>query len=87
MGMLLSRYHNNDSFNSGAAKAVAPKPSEPVKEVVEEKAKKANLEYTAEDIQKMNGNKLRKLAKENGIDNPEELTVGELKAVLSEKFG
>ena len=83
MGMLLSRYHNNN--NSGAAKEVAPKPSEPIKEVVENKA--AELEYTVEDIQKMNGNKLRKLAKENGIDNPEELTIGELKAVLSEKLG
>lgn len=78
MGMLLSRHYANNNTANGATKAVAPKPEE---KVVAEETK-----ITAEDINKMNGAKLRKLAKENGIQDPEDLTVGELKAVLCEKY-
>lgn len=81
MGMLF-RYHNNNidikakTEGKGAAKEVAPSP-------IEEKAEPA---FTASAIKSMNGTKLRKLAKENGIEDPEDLTVGELKAILIEKF-
>lgn len=73
MSMLLRRrYANTDAQteNKGVTttKAVAPSPS--------------NKEFTEEKINSMNGTQLRKLATKNGIDNPEELTVGELKAVL-----
>ena len=80
MGMLLRKHYAKKRAN-GAANAVAPeKPAN-----VENKAeKKATI--TAEEIKAMNGTKLRKLATENGIENPEELTVGELKAVLVEKL-
>ena len=77
MGMLLSRHYANNNTADGATKAVAPKPEEKV--VAEPK-------ITAEEINKMSGAKLRKFAKENGIQDPEDLTVGELKAVLLEKF-
>ena len=80
MGMLF-RYHYADikednSKNEGVTKAVAPTPKE----------EKPEIGITATAIKSMNGPKLRKLAKEYGIDNPEELTVGELKAILIEKF-
>lgn len=83
MGMLF-RYHNNNidikanakAEGKGAAKTVAPTPKED----------KPEIGITATAIKSMNGTKLRKLAKEYGIDNPEELTVGELKAILIEKF-
>ena len=89
MGMLLSRYHDsnsnsNSNENEGAAKKVAPST------VNEKKAKSQNSKandfpFTASEIKAMNGAKLRKVAKENGVSDPEELTVGELKAILSER--
>lgn len=84
MGMLF-RYHNNNidinakTEGKGAVKEAAPAP-----EVVEEKPE---IGITASAIKSMNGTKLRKLAAEYGVENPEELTVGELKAILIEKFG
>lgn len=77
MSMLLRRRYaetDTDTQNQGAAQA-APKKSEDI-------AKSSAV--TADDIKSMNGTKLRKLARENGIENPEELTVGELKAILVE---
>lgn len=89
MGMLLSRHYadNDTTENQGAAKKVAPSNSKSVekeKKPVEKDEK--GLTYTAKDIKMMNGAKLRKLAKESGIADPEELTVGELKSILTEKF-
>jgi hypothetical protein len=84
MGMLLRRHYEENDRVRGAAKAVAPSPSE--KRVAEEKPQNTETAVSAEDIKKMNGAKLRKLAVENGIENPEELTVGELKAILIEKY-
>ena len=81
MGMLF-RYHNNNidikenAEGKGAAKEVAPTP-------IEDKAEHG---IPASAIKSMSGAKLRKLAAENGIEDPEELTVGELKAILIEKF-
>ena len=80
MGMLLNRYRHTDNDTGVAEKAVAP--SSPK---VEKKEVKSTV--TVDEIKAMNGTKLRKLAKENGIENPEELTVGELKAILCEKLG
>ena len=80
MGMLLSRHYADSKNNNkadGVTKEVAPKPLE--------KAEKKNTVSVAE-IKAMTGAKLRKFAKENGVEDPEELTVGELKAVLIEKF-
>ena len=85
MSMLLRRRYEDIQ---GAANEVAPSPS--LKKAEEKKpseeAKSEELTLTAEDINKMTGPKIRKLAKENGIENPEELTVGELKAILCEKY-
>lgn len=80
MGMLLTRHYADRENNReiGAAKKVAPKVPE------EKKVEKPTIAVS--DIKAMNGTKLRKLAAENGIENPEDLTVGELKAILIEKF-
>lgn len=78
MGMLF-RYHNNIDIKTqdkGATKEVAPAP-------IEDKPEHG---IPASAIKSMSGAKLRKLAAENGIEDPEELTVGELKAILIEKF-
>lgn len=82
--MLLRRRYEDIQ---GVTEEVAPSPS--LKKAEEKKApkeaKSEEFEITAEEINKMTGPKLRKLAKENGIENPEELTVGELKAILCNK--
>ena len=83
MGMLLSRYHNNN--DKGVTKKVAPSPSPKIEEEPKVVAKD-EFAITAEEIKKMTGAKLRRFAKENGVEDPEELTVGELKAILCEKF-
>ena len=77
MGMLF-RYHNQNQ--KGVTAEVAPSPK------VGKKSASAEKE-NAIDLDAMNGTKLRKLAKENGVENPEELTVGELRSVLREKLG
>lgn len=84
MGMLLSRHYadSNSNKEKGVAKAVAP--SIPAEK--KEKVKSKDPVITEKDIKAMNGTKLRKLARENGIESPEDLTVGELKAILCEKF-
>lgn len=79
MGMLLSRHYADKQTNvkaDGATKEVAPAPVE----------NKPEHGIPASAIKNMNGTKLRKIAKENGVEDPEELTVGELKAILIEKF-
>lgn len=80
MGMLF-RYHDNNiekkADNKGVAVKVAPKVDE------KEKAEKSIVD----EIKSMSGAKLRKYAADNGVENPEELTVGELKAILLEKLG
>lgn len=101
MGMLLTRHYaetenknNNSNSNSskakGVTKEVAPK-AEAVAEVKEVDTTPTNtvakIKITVDDIKAMNGTKVRKLAKEYGIENPEELTVGELKAVLCGMVG
>jgi len=80
MGMLLRRHYANVKTNNvkadGVTEKVAPKPVE------EKKAEKSEPTITAEKINSMNGASLRKLAKENGVKDPEELTVKELRAIL-----
>ena len=85
MSMLLRRHYENNSNSKpqGVTKEVAPSPSSKKEKPV---AENKELEITASDINKMTGPKLRKLAKLNGIADPEELTVNELKAVLREKY-
>ena len=90
MGMLLTRHYadrekNEQIREKGVTKEVAPTPS------AEENANaNANINMNAsvsvDDIKAMSGTKLRKIAAQNGIENPEDLTVGELKAILVEKF-
>ena len=75
MGMLLRRRYEE---TPGVVETAAP-----VSVKAEKKAETA-FEYTEDVIKSMNGAKLRKLAKENGIENPEELTAGELKSTLIE---
>ena len=83
MGMLLTRHYRTNNANTqtstntnnvGVAKEVAPIPSKP--------EPKKESEYTEEQIKAMNGTALRKLAEKSGVENPEELTAKELKAVL-----
>ena len=85
MGMLLSR-HYADVRAEGVTEKVAPKPETKVEVEVKAAEEPKKKEISADDIKSMNGAKLRKLAKESGIESPEELTVGELKAILCEKF-
>ena len=62
------------------------KPVEPVETPVESE-EKAEVTYTKSDIMSMKAAKLRDIATENGVENPEELTGAELKKLLVEKFG
>lgn len=78
---------NNQSNNKKKAEGVAEKvekvaPSAPMPERKPEVKVEKKPEYTEEKIKAMNGTQLRKLAKKHGIDNPEEFTVGELKATM-----
>lgn len=75
MGMLLRRYHNN---SNGAVKNTAPVP------VVEE-TKDKEIKYSKMDIYRMNGNDVRKLAINNGIEI-EDLTVVEIKKKVCDKL-
>ena len=88
MGMLLTRHYadrekNEQIREKGVTKEVAPTPS------VEENANaniNVNASVSVDDIKALSGTKLRKFAAQNGIENPEDLTVGELKAILVEMF-
>lgn len=69
---------------------VIPSPDDkPVKkvEIKEEIVKDDAPKYTKKDITFMKVAQLRELASENGIENPDELTGGEIKEILIEKFG
>lgn len=77
MGMLF-RYHNQVDDKKGVTKEVAPSPKV---------GKKSEESTDTVDLNAMTGAKLRKFAKENGVESPEDLTVGELRAVLREKLG
>lgn len=76
MGMLF-RYHKKDIVEEKGA----------VKEAAPDVKKDEKNDLTADDIKGMSGAKLRKLAKEYGVESPEELTLGELRTVLVEKIG
>ena len=85
MGMLLTRHYadnNKKSEVKGVAETVAPKPSVSISEKSTEPKPKSEPEFSKEQINAMNGTALRKLAEKNGVENPEELTAKELKAVL-----
>lgn len=68
--------NKNTKKDEGVANKVAP--SSPLPETKAEK----KPEFTEEKIKAMNGTQLRKLAKKHGIENPEEFTLGELKATM-----
>ena len=84
MSMLLRRHYAENKATGAIEKSVAPKPTP---KVAPKTAPEAEIKLTAKDIKMMTGAKLRKLAKQYGVENPEELTVGELKAVMCEKIG
>lgn len=48
---------------------------------------KSNQQYTKTDIHRMTTSELQALATENGVDNANEITGGELKKILFEKLG
>lgn len=79
MSMLLRRRYI--TVTEGAAEKAAPATSAKPKKAETENTE---LGYTESVINAMTGAKLRKLAKENGVENPEDLTAGELKSVLIE---
>lgn len=71
------------------AGAEIPAPDEkPVKKVeVKEETVDEKPKYTKREIMFMKVAKLRELAAENGVKNPDELTGVELKEILIDKFG
>lgn len=77
--MLLRRYHSNNNVNTTAG--VAKKEVAPV-----EPRTKEEPEFTEAKINAMNGASLRKLAKSNGVEDPENFTVKELRSILCEKL-
>lgn len=81
MSMLLRRRYSQDD---GVVDKATPSPVK--EEKIPTQEIEVEAEITASEIQKMTGPKIRKFAKENGVDNPEEFTVAELKAILCEKF-
>ena len=56
-------------------------------ELIKMPEEKENESYTKTEINRMSTADLKKLASENGIDGAEEMTGGELKKVLTDKFG
>lgn len=56
-------------------------------DAVEAKIKEYSKEYTRNDINHLTGKKLRPIAEEIGIDNPEQYTVPELKDMVATKLG
>lgn len=58
-----------------------------VEEVKEDKIVEKQPKYTKTDINRMPTAELKKVATNNGIENAEKMTGGELKKVLIEKFG
>ena len=96
MSMLLRRHYaskdnntiENAKTGTGATPKVAPTPVPAPTANGEKKVAKARAKsdsgYTEEKIKAMTGANLRKLAKKNGIESPEELTAGELKSILCE---
>lgn len=57
-------------------------PSPDAKPVIKETGK-----YNKKDIVFMKVAKLREIAAENGVENPDEMTGGELKEILIDKLG
>ena len=53
----------------------------------ETRSDEKKVSYTKSDISKMTTAELRRVAKENGIDNADKTTGVELKQLLVEKFG
>lgn len=54
--------------------------------IAEEKKENDGFNYTKTEINRMSTAELREVAKANGIDNAEDITGGELKKILIEKF-
>ena len=76
---------NGEYYRAGE---VIPSPDEkPVKVNKEVEVKDDAPKYTKKDITFMKVAKLREVAAENGVENPEELTGVELKELLIDKFG
>ena len=59
---------------------------EGTKPVAEEKKENDGFNYTKTEINRMSTAELREVAKANGIENAEDITGGELKKILIEKF-
>ena len=74
MGMMIRR-----NIKQRAVKKTAPV-------LVEEKTENEVVEMTKTDINRMSAANLRKLAKENGIDDAEDMTGVELKKALISKL-
>ena len=79
--------YNGQYYPAGAD---VPVGDNPVKEVVEKDAKpivKKQTDYTKTEINRLSTAELKSLAKEQAIDGAEDMTGGDLKKVLIEKFG
>lgn len=66
---------------------VEEKASVEVKEIKNDKIVEKQPQYTKTDINRMPTAELKEVATNNGIENAEEMTGGDLKKVLIEKFG
>ena len=79
--------YNGQYYPAGAD---VPVGDNPVKEVVEKDAKpiiEKQTDYTKTEINRLSTAELKALAKEQAIDGAEDMTGGDLKKVLIEKFG
>ena len=80
--------YNGVYYPAGTDVPVGVKPVEEVKKVEEVKEVVAEMPtYSKTEINRMSTAELKKLSKEQGIDNAEEMTGADLKKVLIEKFG
>jgi len=56
-------------------------------EAINARIKELATQYTRNDINHLSGKKLRPIAEEIGIDNPEQYTLPELKGMVADKLG
>ena len=84
MGMLMRRHYDNTA--EGATEKVAPMPTHIKETTPEIKEDKPEEKLTKSDIQKMNVAQVRAYAKEQGIENADDISGAELKRILADKL-
>ena len=77
-------YMAGEEISSSASFDVSNAVETKIEESVE---KQSQPQYTKTDINRMSTAELKEVATNNGIENAEDMTGGDLKRVLIEKFG